>query len=334
MTNWFYKLAAFEIGNDFGTSSDEQIWAYRRAAFEAAGDSRGSGGLIRQLMAKFPSALFQTTLRQRDWVQHHGPKLVFVIFEQDVNPVEFQKYQQFMSDSGVEVRGYIRRSGFDNDVFVYDGDKLIPGELESWAKYDHGGGDVVPNFEDGRNLIGLIWNNTILHIDKHLMWKKHVKNPRILQVLEHIDENDIDVKQGEQLLMETGILPFGGGFFQGFREWWWGSNRKSGKSRGDMIQGIEQAMGDFQNEVQSNPDQYVYNISMNPTTDGKGKEIDLELLQQAFEIHGDFNVLVRYQAGRIIYPASKIAEWAAGSDDMSYNFFNQLGGIRDMYIAR
>jgi len=103
--------------------------------------------------------------------------------------------------------------------------------------------------------------------------------------------------------------------------------------KGTMGKAQEEMKREQEQSKSPSEDPYVYNISMKPIPEGKGKYIDMDLIEQAFDMYGDFNVLVQYHAARITYPASEIIGYRKTNDDRSFNFFNQNGGIRQMWIV-
>jgi len=325
--NWLQKISQRKM-KDLG---DEELETLRIQGNEAI-------SYLVDLTKKFPKAHFQTTLRQLDMVQNHGPKIAFMMFYEDIGdddkkeedsflsilnlPSSFYDYAEITTASGVKIEGYMKRSGYDENVY-----RWLNGEWVGFNNNDWPWG----NFESGQNLVKLIkWNLLYLGTSTELAWRKYSKDPQIKGILESIDQYDVAVKDGIQMLLEA--MPPNkdvDAFINGYKNWWW-----SRKSREEFVETLQKTIGDVQEDTNKNPDQYVYNISMDPRTESNGKYIDWDLIEQAFEMYGEFNVLVQYHAARITYPASEIINYRKTNDDRSFNFFNQNGGIRQMWVTK
>lgn len=293
-------------------------------------------GWMQHVQLIFPGSLFLTTLRSTSLIKEFGPKCAFVIFYNRIKDIDkFRELQYFVTPRNVEFCGYARSSGYDETFYRYQENKWIPIEKDDWL---YGTG------EDIENLIDLIWFNVIKgEIDPEIIWRKYSSSSRFQKALEEINDKDIGIKNGEKLILEA--IPeylddnLKNDLIVAYNKWWW-----SRKSTEFLQESINKAIDEFkdkteQEQISAKPseDPYVYNISMNPRTEGNGKFIDFELTQQAYEMYGDFNITVRYNNGRVNYSASQIIEFLKPEhkdDDMAFNFFNQLDGIRDMYIAR
>jgi len=338
--NWLQKIAG-DMPN-VRDLDDGQLGKLRSQGIEAI-------SYLRELPKMFPKAHFQTTLRQYDMVYHHGPKIAFMMFYDDIEadkkekekekekgfgeifnlPSNFYDYAGVTTALGIQLEGFMKRSGYDEQTY-----RWLNGE---WVGFN---GEKWPwnNFESGENLARLVqWNLLYTKVDTEMAWRKYSKDPKIQGILESIDQYDVTVKDGEQMLLDV-VRPSHdiSAFLNGFRNWWWGR-----KSRDEFIDALKGTMGKAQEEMKREQEQskspsedpYVYNISMKPIPEGKGKYIDMDLIEQAFDMYGDFNVLVQYHAARITYPASEIIGYRKTNDDRSFNFFNQNGGIRQMWIV-
>ena len=282
----------------------------------------------------FPTALFMTSLRDIGEIQQFGANIGFVLFYKQIDNLEkFKQMQHFTTENGINVYGYARSNGFDETFYQLNEDKWIPVETDNWV---FGTGEGI------RNLVGLILSNTIENaVDPELMWRRYSILPNVQKAFKYIMDNNISIKDGYKIIEKA--LPSGmnpqhtSAFLRAYNVWWW-----SHKSADEFHETLSKAIDEFESQVaeeQSNAkpseDPYVYNISMDPKTQGVGKFIDMELAKQAFDIYGDFNITIRYQMGRLDYPVSQIVGFFnSPDDDMSFNFFNQLNGIRDMYISR
>ena len=329
--NWLSKIAQIPLGTQLDKLPNQTLWDMRAQGFELAGSPpsnfhRGSN-FFSQLKHKFPKAQFQTTLRQLDQWQKYGPQVSFLVPYNQLNLEEFKKMQNTKTEKGVIIKGYAESSGFDDTLYTLENNKWIPAEKPEW----------IFGFEDADNLASLIWFNVLSRIDSVLMWRKYTKDPSLLQKLQLIDSHDLTAKDGMDILEEHQFASRYEKevFMNAYREWWWGQNRTNKKSKEFFENSLDNALEQFNQETRDKPDKYAYNIGMDPNQNGKGKFIDIELVKQAYEMYGDFKVVVRYQDGRMIYPASEIMRLseAPPDDDQSYKFHNQLNGIRDMFIA-
>lgn len=323
--NWFKKLSQ---------NSTEELLLLKRQGEEGI-------SYIDFLSKIFPTANFQTTLRQEDLVRQFGPQIVFRILHKNMNIPEFKKYSNITTSTKIKIRGFVQSSGFDNKLYVLDGDNFVPYENipeDNWFYFqDIMTNKTSPMFESGKNLIMLIHYNVLRNLDSHFAWEKYKNQPQIKNILEQINEYDLAVKDGEEMLLQNIPPEDQDAFKQKYKEWWW-----SRKPKEDFIQSIEKSLQEVykekeqtQNAKSPKDDPYEYNISMNPHKEGKGKFIDVELIEQALELYPDFNIMVRFNAGREQYKASDIARFknAEPNDDEAYYFYNHGNGIRDMFIV-
>lgn len=305
--NWFnsfYKISQHQ--------SDDEI----NQIINACHDLVKQNGEIEKIKKIFPSALFQSTLRD-DGYKKFGIKMAFAIKTDNVNVV-FKRFQEYMSRNGVEINGYV----IDNyNLFKLDeNNKYIRAEGEPW--FMHG----TPLFEGGENIAYLIHYNIENNLKPELAWRKYKDRPEIIQAMSAYENlNDSQAFRNE--LFETDDERKQ--FIKHFRKVYFKENPdKFENSFQDMMFNLGRELKD---EPKS---KYEYDISMNPV-EGKGKFISFDLIKQAYQKYGEFNVCIRYHGGRIIYKASQVLNFlnAAIDDTEAEEFHNQLGGIRDLFVA-
>lgn len=277
---------------------------------------------IIHLKKQLPDALFSTNITNVSDLINNSPIINFVV---DYNKykdhiIEYLKYQNIKGSENIQINGFLRTTGYDHQT-VYqlnEQNKLIK-SVYSKELF----------FESSENVLYLIQYNTIRPLENAKSWKLYSNDQHIQNTLKLIEEYNLSIKDAEQLFLD--VLPNNiknkNSFIEAFREWYWSS-----KNLEDFRQHLESAAIKFNQELNNNKNTYIYDMTMNPRTEGGGKFIDLDILEEAYKHYGDFKVVIRYRLGRVVYNASDVVRFKSSNDDESFQFFDQLDGIRDIFI--
>lgn len=301
-------------GGSFDRLSDDQLLLMKDQCNEGIHH-------IERIIAVFGKASFATTMRQPDLWLDMGPQILFCLYGKDVDVTQFIQFQEYTTRYGIQVRGFVKSSGFDDTLYIWSKNKWIPAEKPTW----------LGGFESGKNLAGLIGFNVLRKVQSNLVWRRYTKVPAIRNLLETADEYRLSVQDTKEMFKDYRFDNEGDreNFMSAMGDWWWGSARKNKATQEDFTRMFSKVQEEFDRTKGSG--NYVYDLTMDPNGNGSGKYISEELIEQAFRTYGDFDVLVRYQAGRQFYRASEIVRFmhSQPDDDQAYEFYNQLNGIRD-----
>jgi len=309
--------------------------------------------ILNNLKEMFPTGKFNSSVRQIDMLIKEGPVIrFFVLYDNIKDKIDKLKIyfrEDFIISLGIKIEGFLQSSGFDYfeygefkqkvpNLYKIISDKFVPAE----KTVDMINLGILAGSPD--NLINLIEYNVLSKIDVQKVKIKYEDNPIYREMKEKVLSEKIDIDGAVDLFKnnvdnitidkkEKELL------FSEFKGWFW-----KNKPDVEFEQNIENALSKFYEEEkdkvekeikETGRDPYVFYRDMNPKREGKGKYvINVKDLEPVIMRWGDFSVLVRYQTGRMVYPASKIVEWDESEidDDQSYNFFNQMDGIRDLSV--
>lgn len=295
-----------------------------------------------------------STFEDMESLFKYGPYVFIVIWGETFKEHQQKiiKLQQIINHKADEVNInfniYIQGSGFDivetdkggyiPSFWILDNGNLYKAESAGITSF------AQKNITFPDNLSYLIKLN--METDLYIKRASHIIQEHHSDIFENIKRNimseNIDLKSGIQMLRQqlsrrekdTSVVEFSDDVL---RMWYWKEYRG-----GERIEEqLEQAMGDlFESQPHLTEEQrarqYEYFIDMDPRGEGGGKFIDVDTLKKAYNQWGDFDVIVRYNDGRLSYPASDIIKFLSYGidDDRAYAFFNQMGGIRDMFVVR
>jgi hypothetical protein len=311
---------------------------------------------IESLKKHFPTAKFYTPAKQLDLFLKQDPYVWFYVLYDDVKN-NLAIWKNFFTDGdrpivslGVEIKGFIQKNGFDystvgpykqqvpNLYRMSPEGKFIPAEKTV---------DVI-NLgliaSGSENILHLIYWNSLRNIQMLHAWLKYENHPLIKQLQQHILQNGLSPSEAFKLIdSNVGQIAKNPDqaemLSKAFGKWYWDvqSPDKRQEAMDELISNFaRETQEDAQKQIEeTGRDPYLFYAGMNPHEEGAGKFVDdIKNLQNALMEWGDFNVVVRYQGGRMIYPASQVVEWenAGPDDDRAYQFINQMGGIRDMFI--
>lgn len=317
--NWISALSGIELGQ------------WRDRLYDGI-------NIIQFIHKSISGVMFQTTLRQDDLLSRYGAKIVFVVKHKNLNNTFYQYSNNVVN--GIKIDGYIKSSGFSEQLYRLSDGKYIPAELEPW----------VFQFDGAENIIQLIGYNVTRQVEKELVKKKYFSLPVFQELLREVNSKDLPVKQAVELFKRVPLnIPMADwertALQEAFVDWWWAR-----KGKAEQWAAIEKAIENMATEEGMDLKQtgnitritapkgsnYDYDLTLTPQQ-GKGKYLTLEMVEQAYRIYGeDFKVVIKYQNGpRMIYLASQIINWVKSGleDDEAYEFFNQNGGIRELWIA-
>jgi len=292
------------------------------------------------LQNKFPSAKFQTTASQEDWLKKYGPVISFFCFYDDIknNLKEFESLQIAKEPfEGVVIKlyGFIIKNGFDlvKDENGEERYRLYQVDIYNDEKIEFHKSDVPPEYpsvlsslhNDGDYLKDLIRVNVIRPIDSEVAFEDIKDHPNVSFVFDLAKRNNWDpatfIKAFEKQVTSVYGKKITYLTYMAASEWAWGNLESKESMEERLLRGMD--------EIQAGI--WDYDLSMNPQKEGRGKSITLEQILKAFSQYGDFKVYVQYNSGGTQpYNASEIANFQKDLGDKAFSFTNQQGGIRNM----
>lgn len=288
---------------------------------------------LHEMVTIFPRARFATTLRQFDHIENYGPKIAMLVrieqFKSKPIMLSLLKYHQMVTPSGVEISVFGQSSGFDSSSLytLYEHEWVRVENPENWYIGLGMNNEKILHFESGANLLGLIKYNVIDNAKSEVAWNKYTENPKIKFILDKIKRSNLSLDEGKKLLFPLLDSNDRQDFFRKYGTWWWRNAPQE-----EFIESLEKIRPELEKH------NFVYDLSMDPHKEGKGKFINLEMIEQAFYRYGDFSVVGRYHSiGRIIYSSKEIVDFINNKDsdnDDAFEFFERFdnAGFRDFFI--
>ncbi|MFA5759955.1 MAG: hypothetical protein WC942_11445 [Clostridia bacterium] len=285
----------------------------------------------------------------------YGPYIYAIVWGENIinNKEHFLQIQSW-TDSygekiGIDVDIYIQKSGFDNEE-TKNG-IVVPTLYKIDENFNLIRTENVEKAALARQNINFLENETNLIKENTARKLEIKKSEKIIEKFynEALEEAKSNIIIGTMDLKEAII------FLQKelknnnanneviknsseiLKNWYW----KEYASEEEFSQTMEKAMNEVYNSQPQMTEeqkmrQYEYFLDMDPKKEGMGKFINEDMIEKAYNKWGDFYVTVRYNNGRLKYPAKDIVGFlhADIDDDKAYIFENQMNGIRDMYVSQ
>ena len=334
--NWYKRAQSQQQINEL-----ERLSRFQKQA-------NNSRQIISNLGKTFPNARFYSTTENFDnLIKHEFMQHVYLIVMWDDVKDQKSYYhyfeRPFIVYQDIQVHCFIQSHGFDyeekGDIKVPNIYSMSQGEFIPIEKTEEI--TTVSMFADSPdNVMYKIEWNSLRQIQQQKIEVQYNEHPLVKEIENKITNGlsiDGAIKMLDLMYRQYSITDEKKSFIREIiTKFYWANRPKE-----EFINKLQESMGELQQEtekeqIETGRDPYLYYLDLDPNNEGAGKFLIDTDIPKAFSKWGEFNIVIRYHAGRMIYPASKVSKWLTSNDpddDMAYNFEHQLNGIRDMFIA-